>query len=47
MDGQGVALAAIQGLAAQVTALQAEQQRLLELIAALEARAQIADPASQ
>lgn len=38
MDGQGVALAAIQGLAAQVTALQAEQQRLIEQIVALQER---------
>lgn len=45
MDGQGVALAAIQGLADQVAALQAEQQRLLEQIAALEARCRTADPA--
>lgn len=45
MDGQGVALAAIQGLAAQVAALQAEQQRLMEHIAALEARCRGADPA--
>lgn len=38
MDGQGVALAAIQGLAAQVAALQAEQQRLMAQIATLEVR---------
>jgi hypothetical protein len=43
MDGQGVALAAIQGLAAQVAALQGEQQRLLEQIAALEARCRVAE----
>lgn len=43
MDGQGVALAAIQGLAAQVVALQGEQQHLLEQIAALEARCQVAE----
>jgi hypothetical protein len=45
MDGQGVALAAIQGLADQVTALQIEQQRLLEQLAALEARCQVPEPA--
>jgi hypothetical protein len=45
MDGQGVALAAIQGLAGQVAALQAEQQRLTEQIAALEARCQASDSA--
>jgi hypothetical protein len=38
MDGQGVALAAIQGLAGQVAALQAEQARLIARIADLEAR---------
>ena len=43
MDGQGVALAAIQGLAAQVAALQGEQQRLLEQIAAFEARCRVAE----
>jgi flavin-dependent dehydrogenase len=45
MDGQGVALAAIQGLAAQVAALQAEQQSLLEQVAALKARCGREDPA--
>jgi hypothetical protein len=45
MDGQGVALAAIQGLAAQVAALQAEQQRLLEQIAVLEEACRNADSA--
>jgi hypothetical protein len=38
IDGQGVALAALQGLAVQVAALQTEQQRLMEQIAALERR---------
>jgi hypothetical protein len=38
MDGQGVALAAIQGLAGQVAALQAGQARLIARIADLEAR---------
>jgi hypothetical protein len=45
MDGQGVALAAIQGLANQVAALQAEHQRLIDQIAILEARCPLADPA--
>jgi hypothetical protein len=45
IDGQGVALAAIQGLADQVAALQLEQQRLLEQLSALEARCQVSDPA--
>lgn len=44
MDGQGVALAAIQGLADQVAALRMEQQRLLEQVAALEACCLGADP---
>lgn len=44
MDGQGVALAAIQGLADQVAVLQAEQQRLLEQIATLEARCSSVSP---
>ena len=38
MDGQGVVLAAMQGLAAQVSFLQDEQQRLRAQIATLEAR---------
>lgn len=46
MDGQGVALAAIQGLAMQVAELQAEQQRLMGQIAALEARCPGTDPAT-
>lgn len=45
MDGQGVALAAIQGLANQVAGLQAEQQRLIDQIAILELRCPLADPA--
>lgn len=45
MDGQGVALAAIQGLANQVAGLQAEQQRLIDQIALLSLRCPPADPA--
>lgn len=45
MDGQGVALAAIQALADQVAALQVEQQRLLEQIASLQARCRATDTA--
>jgi hypothetical protein len=45
MDGQGVALAAIQGLADQIATLQAEQQRLLVQIAILESRCPVTDPA--
>ena len=45
MDGQGVALAAIQGLADQIAVLQAEQQRLMAQVAALETRCPAADSA--